>query len=691
MSTQPYKYTHPCRYLLREKGLALLGIVFLLGIATTAYVLYSLNASELKIEREKITIQALSEAKSSLIAWAVSNPTQPGMLPYPDRGDDPDGYDGKSDCYTATLDGNYDKLLGRLPWQSADNGNCTNSTFISGMGSNIKDGSGTPLWYAVSRNLVYPYLDNTFPVINPGMINSPNAATAPYQRNGGTTAYPWLRVFDKKGQLVSDRVAAIIIAPGVAIGDQDRSTANPNATQYLDSFTLTASVGAKSNRTYAFPDEDFYMGEDVQNISITDNTYVRPYEFNDKLVYITIDELMVAVEKRAATEAKSALNKYKAANGYFPHPASIGIGEYFGNFSILQGFLPTQQSSQAAASCSVTYTSANSSSASCPFPSITNVQFRRSSGTFTSTTGTGCFRINSNTTCQCTSAVTSTARCNGTGGRRFTCNSAGNCSTTGTLPGTYTFNGVFSYASGTPATIRPNTFTSTSGMLCSGCGGNTISCTASSANSGSFSYTPSTDIALSNHLSIASSTISGSNIITTTSSFSSITVGMPVEGTGIPMGTTVSSIPNSTTLILTNPASITSASPTSIKFGYLPNWFTYNKWQDYLYYVVSNNCVSGGFNCSTAMPQLTVGTRTGVQALLIATGNPIIAPFPFASKGSAQSQPSCTADDYLDSVENNDFDIDTNADAILDIPTVFDATNTLHSNSYNDQTVIVAP
>jgi hypothetical protein len=97
-------------------------------------------------------------------------------------------------------------------------------------------------------------------------------------------------------------------------------------------------------------------------------------------------------------------------------------------------------------------------------------------------------------------------------------------------------------------------------------------------------------------------------------------------------------------------------------------WFTANNWQDYLYYQLSR-----------ATPTLTVGSRTGVQALLAATGKPI-ATAPYAvSKGSAQSRPSCSANDYLDSVENANADL------------VFDATNTARSSKYNDQVFIVAP
>jgi hypothetical protein len=112
----------------------------------------------------------------------------------------------------------------------------------------------------------------------------------------------------------------------------------------------------------------------------------------------------------------------------------------------------------------------------------------------------------------------------------------------------------------------------------------------------------------------------------------------------------------------------------------LPTWFTNNNWQDHIYYIVSSNCTSTGTNCTTATPQLTVGSTSGVRALLIAPGSRItVTPYAI-SKGSAQqARPSADITDYLDSTEN------TNGDMI------FDAVNTHRTSNYNDQMTIVAP
>jgi hypothetical protein len=102
----------------------------------------------------------------------------------------------------------------------------------------------------------------------------------------------------------------------------------------------------------------------------------------------------------------------------------------------------------------------------------------------------------------------------------------------------------------------------------------------------------------------------------------------------------------------------------------LPDWVMTNRWYDYFYYVTSRDG-----------PQLTIGTKSNVDVLLVGTGRSIIAPDSAASKapGSSQSRPSCSLNDYLDSIEN------TNVDA------VFDSITLTRTRNYNDHSYIVAP
>lgn len=589
---KPLKLLNPLK-ILRQRGAALLLMAIVITIGAAAFTIRALNQANIQIEREKTTNQALATARAAVIGWSVSHATIPGSMPFPDRNGDGD-YDGNSDCYTGAF--NYSFLLGQLPW-AGQTAPC--QTPYTGLGIDVRDGYGNRLWYAVSRNLVRDYQNSADPIINPGMISPTNIATAPYQRLGGTTAYPWITVYDKNGGLVSDRVAVVLIAPGPVIGAQDRSAAAPSSSEYLDSFSLAAGGGIKSNTSYTAPDEDFYMSEDSRNVRSDNAAYAHPYEFNDKLVYITIDELMAEVEKRAVAEARTALTNFFAApRNYYPRPALLGASKnYYADNTQLSGTLPINNAAQAACTCAGGATR----TCTCGFDKVNSIAFTRGGAqSWTGNTG-ACSR--NGRTCTCTGLGTCTRNA-----QVFSCSAVGMC--TSSTNGTYTFNGTFN--------THTLTCPTSTAFTC-----NTVSCGITNAN-------------------IAAGTQSFSN----------------VNG---------------------DPDSFNDATTNSV----LPNWFTANQWQDYIYYTISSNCVSGQ-PCNA--PTLTVGARAGIRAALIATGNSITST-PYAAStisipnpnGLPQSRPSCNAYDYLDSVENADGDV------------VFDATNLPKSSSYNDRTFIVAP
>ena len=575
----------------KQQGAALILMVFILSLVVLAYTVKALNGNDLRAKEATNTSQALAEAKVALISWAVNHPNAPGLMPYPDRNADAGGYDGLSDCPGgATL---YSHLIGRLPWKGADYNDC--NILLNGLGKEFLDGSNEPLWYAVSKNLVHIYSPTADPVINPSMIDNP-----PYGA--------WMSVYDKNGQLVSNRVAAIIFAPGPPISDQDRSGGKADATNYLDTFDLQSGGGTKSNRTYSSANEDFYMGEDSRDVRSDNSVYQQPYYFNDKLVYITIDELMAEVEKRATGEAKRVLqNYYKNSSAgintkFFPYAAALGSSSnpnqcVEGN---LQGLLPTITATPYACTYGYTTSPAPNNNVACSFSTVSSISFTRSSGTYGGSSG-ACTLTNSNATCRCTGV----GNCKTSGGTvRFSCNACGVCATTATSPTSSSGKGRFSFTS-------TGTFSSTSNG----------SLTLSNDSSGTFTLNSCADPALS-----------------------------------------------------------TSASG-------LPAWFTSNGWHNYIYYAVSSNCTSSATNCTTATPQLTVGSKAGVRSLLIASGKPIIAT-PFASsKASTQlTRPSCDVKDYLDSTQNTNVNL-VNGSGDL----VYDAINSPRGASYNDQMFIVAP
>jgi type II secretory pathway pseudopilin PulG len=307
-----------------QQGMAMLILVLMIALVLTSYLVSGLNGESYKRNKELKTARVLVQAKEALIGWSVAHPQYPGMMPFPDRNGDGD-YDGNSDCVAAFT---YAHLIGRLPF-ATQTAPCI-GTLQYGLSDGFIDGDGEPLWYAVSRNLIRTSVVPGALVINPAIMDSPT--------------FPWLVVRDKNGQVISNRVAAVIIAPGKVVGAQNRAGGIAGPAAYLD----TAVVGGVtySNANYALPNEDFIMAEDMQFVSNPHPTYGQPYQFNDKLIFITIDELMLALERRAIREAKNALNNYYLASApvatdrFYPYAAQLGDMNHACIETTLSGSLP---------------------------------------------------------------------------------------------------------------------------------------------------------------------------------------------------------------------------------------------------------------------------------------------------------------------------------------------------------------
>ncbi|MDX1433043.1 MAG: hypothetical protein R3286_11415, partial [Gammaproteobacteria bacterium] len=266
------------------------------------------------------TSDALAKAKAALIAWAVTYPAQgnvdttPGLLPFPDRNAD-GNYDGQSDCPAGAV--SDADLLGRFPEAGQlDPANC----HVVPLGIDVRDGSGERLWYAVSRNLLRG--------ADAGPLN-------PDARDPGRVAHPWLTVSGPDGVPLQDpstgtnlAIAAVIIAPGPPITGlgQNRTGAAPNPANYLDSIVITGNTYDNSDMD-SCPDNAVApcsdLGEEfvlIPNASPDDN-------FNDRIIYITVDELMRAVEKRVLGEAAIAMDSYRTAGwnalGTNPFPQGV--------------------------------------------------------------------------------------------------------------------------------------------------------------------------------------------------------------------------------------------------------------------------------------------------------------------------------------------------------------------------------
>ncbi len=229
----------------KQKGAVLILMAFILGLGAAFYLLNTFNAANVIVKQDEKTYQSLKEAKIALIAWSISHPNAPGQMPFPDRNGD-DNYDGNSDCNSPTSTFSYSFLLGQLPIYAQTNPCIAPQT---GIASDLHDALGNNLWYAVSRNLVHRYETDPLnpnpidPIINPGIIHNP--------------VYPWLRVLDRNGALISDRVAVVIMAPGGSLGLQNRSAAALNVSEFLDTFQIGATTYSYAN--YDVPNEDLLL------------------------------------------------------------------------------------------------------------------------------------------------------------------------------------------------------------------------------------------------------------------------------------------------------------------------------------------------------------------------------------------------------------------------------------------------
>ncbi len=289
----------------QQSGTALLIMLTILILGAASFLVGKLNGLNPQFERYHETDQSLLAAKEALIGWALSYSLRPGLLPVPDRHDD-SIYDGESDCPNGSIED--DHLLGQLPWKAYNSADYC-SSYRGGLGSQLKDADGELLWYAVSANLLY---SSGYPLINSDTVN---------------LASGWITVRDAQGSVLSDRVAAVLLAPGKLLAGQNRSATAPPADSYLDSMT----IGGTNYRNFD-TDLDFIAGNESDS-------------FNDRLIYITIDELIAQVERKVANTIRRCLDDYAlASGGKYPWAAPLdgsASPSYTGVYNESFGRIPT--------------------------------------------------------------------------------------------------------------------------------------------------------------------------------------------------------------------------------------------------------------------------------------------------------------------------------------------------------------
>ncbi|HEY8608077.1 MAG TPA: hypothetical protein VIM12_13260 [Noviherbaspirillum sp.] len=248
----------------RQRGMALLVFVAVVGIVAVTVMVRGIAKAHNPAARDRITAASLAKAKQALLAWSVArgaagSADHPGELPCPDNS--APGTPTYGDQATACAAG----AIGRLPWRTL------------GI-EELRDASGEPLWYA---------RDAAFALVVHGA-----ADTVATSRNAN------LRVYASDGTTLltapSREAAAVVFAPGIALGNQGRANAaqQVQAAQYLDSIAPPLAGASRNNAMAAGP---FIQG----SIGTADGQPV----LNDRLAYLTAHELMQAVQSRLDREA----------------------------------------------------------------------------------------------------------------------------------------------------------------------------------------------------------------------------------------------------------------------------------------------------------------------------------------------------------------------------------------------------
>lgn len=316
--------------------LIVLSIVLIGGVGLLAIVAGRSTSEARLAESARQSEDMLSQAKDALLAYLVQKTdggqgTRLGNLPIPDAVNSSGTtitFDGKSDsrCLSGTsatgltavlpstsiLRANQ-RCLGKFPWVDVP---------LRVGDVEAHDPLGQVPWLAISPNL--NYWD--------GCLRRTNSDLGAWTFSAGATAcpaidntipYPWMTVVDAQGNVLSNRVAAVLIAPGAPIQttgrNQIRTAATPGfAGDYLDAIavplgcTSTCAVtfdNANLSNTFIQIPPGTRFPANAENAGLAGTPLTS---FNDQLLYITVDEIIERLERRVLAEMKAALEAFQS-------------------------------------------------------------------------------------------------------------------------------------------------------------------------------------------------------------------------------------------------------------------------------------------------------------------------------------------------------------------------------------------
>jgi len=315
--------------------------VLLLVVGIGALIFNLARPGKVDIERDRITANALEQAKTALIGFAagvdlfdITSAARPGDLPCPDRDDN------------GTVDVGIDTpcaggALGRLPWKSL------------GL-PDLRDGDGERLWYAVSSNFKNSPRTACAAPGDVGCLNSDARGTITIRNTAGTVVNDGTN----PDPFTPSGVIAVIFAPGAVIqrqgaaSVQDRSCTGGSCTAEGVCTSSPLTLTPKCNpinyldvRTGVEDNADFTDGTNTDGFI---NGVIRGAGgnviVNDRLMVITYQDLMPVLQRRVAKEMLNCLTTYASSlgsNGRYHWAAPVtGYPSYADQTNIRFGRVP---------------------------------------------------------------------------------------------------------------------------------------------------------------------------------------------------------------------------------------------------------------------------------------------------------------------------------------------------------------
>ncbi len=656
-----------------NSGFAVLFVLLGLMIVGGIIVLKSFNANSGNLARQQVDTDVLARAKLALLTRAIYDDVagwRPGNLLIPDYLDGTAiGYDGVSGsgCQNFASPNGLPliqgtnptvqvdmRCIGRLPWKTLGMDGSLNKDFS--LPENRHDGLGEVPWYAVSANLVDP---TCFTVLNSTTLNAP--APAQVQLPGALCSsstnpnpvHPWLTVHDESGKILSSQVAAVLILPGVALAGQARPpypAPAVGAAQYLDAMTIEDKDDKICKFLPGAPAAPCVINNAELNNHFVSGSATST--FNDRLIFITVKELVEQLQKRVASQMRASVKEYIAVTNKMPWLGNLPAEAATVNTSI--GLLPLMPRTGTSAPTEFSWSLEVAAAA---IDETGNARCIKLSGTPDTYIRNQLFESIKNPTTLnfrlgSTGAVNTPAagQCKWKNGALTEARTAFECSYTATTTSTPNLDtySILNDCENKANVVANKTFNiqrtvnvSFNILKDTNCAGPDF---ASSVQEPS-----ATDVG---RVTVVCGSINANNIVAVADTYTDTTTTQTVNATVQPASSPLLKITVS-----------------NMRFSpYIPDWFTDNGWDKSSLVALANSAAP-----STPIPDLCageatlkVGNTTGVRAIAIVSGAPL----------STQTRPSPLLSNYIESLGAN---------------CAFSAQSKPHSPTYNDTILTILP